>query len=113
MKISFVLFFVASVAFAGIENAKVVHHAGLSATLQSLPGEWVAYEVPTPSNRYVMCCMNWAGHGTVVNERPCRLGSGGSSFMGTSSGEISRIDHSAMIVAIHDRRVEMYSVGGV
>src|SRR5205823_6349225 len=44
MKISFVLFFVASVAFAGIENAKVVHHAGLSATLQSLPGEWVAYE---------------------------------------------------------------------
>lgn len=111
MKFTFALFFVASIAFGGIENAHVVHHTGLSATLQSLPTEWVAYEVPTPSSRYVLCCMNWIGHGKSMAEKPCRLGGGGSSFMGTGSDSINGIDHSSMIVAIHERRVEVYSAG--
>jgi len=111
MKLTFALFFVASIAFGGIENAHVVHHTGLSATLQSAPSDWVAYEVPTPSSRYVMCCMNWIGHGKTMSEKPCRLGGGGSSFMGTGSDNVMSIDHSAMIVAIHERHVEVYSAG--
>src|ERR1043165_8989909 len=108
------LSFIATIAFGGIENARVVRHTGLAATLRSYPEEWVAYEVATPSNRYVMCCMDWIGHGKVniSTSRTCHLGGGGSSFMGTSSDDgISRIDHSRMIVAIRAGRVEVYSVG--
>jgi len=108
------LSFIATIAFGGIENARVVRHTGLAATLRAFPEEWVAYEVPTPSSRYVMCCMDWIGHGkvNVSASRTCHLGGGGSSFMGTSSDDgISRIDHSRMIVAIRAGRVELYSAG--
>lgn len=113
MKSFFALLFVASTAFAGLENAKLVHHTGLAATLRSLPNEWVAYEVPTPSSRHVMCCMDsyGDGHVKITSTRTCQLGGGSSSFTMTSSGVPEHIDTSRMIVALHEHHVEMYSVG--
>src|SRR6266545_6258667 len=110
---------IASIAFGGLENAKVVHHSGgLPGTMQALRADdaWIAYELPTPSSRFVMCCMNWLGHGKSVSAKTCSLGRGGSSFMGPGSDEIGRIDASTMIVAVHQeggavRDVEVYSGG--
>jgi HEAT repeat protein len=113
MKTFLALLFAASAALGGIQNANVVHHTGLAATLRALPNEWIAYEVPTPSSRYVMCCMDWisrSGH-AITTEKTCRLGGGGSSFMGTISESAGRIDNSRMIVALHAGHVEVYSVG--
>jgi len=101
---------IAGVAFGGLENARVVHNNGLAATLKSYPSEWVAYTVPT-SKEHVMCCMDWLGHGKTVTAKTCHLGGGGTSFMGRGSDGLERIDHSAMIVAVREKHVEVYSVG--
>ena len=113
MKTFFALLFLASTALGGLVNAKVVHHNGLAATLQSYPNEWVAYEVPTPSSRYLMCCMEMfsEGHAKITTMQTCHLGGGGTSYMGRNDDHLGQIDTSRMIVAIHNQRVELYSGG--
>ncbi|HEV2718650.1 MAG TPA: hypothetical protein VG323_01425, partial [Thermoanaerobaculia bacterium] len=106
----------ATIALGGLQNARLVHHSGLAATMQAVRAEdaWIVYQVPTPASRYVMCCMDWLGHGKVVATKTCHLGSSASSFNGTD--HIANIDTSSMIVALHEengavRDVEVYSGG--
>lgn len=110
-KLTLLLLLVSSVAFGGLENARVVHHAALTQAMNAAHDEWVAYQVPS-SGRYLMCCIDWISHGKVTHAKTCRLGQGGSSFTGTTdSGQLAQIDRSTMIVALRADHVEVYSGG--
>src|ERR1044071_1748635 len=112
IKLALLLFFISSVAFGNLENARVVHHASLSQAMNAAGDAWVVYQVPS-TGRYVMCCMDWIADGKVINPKTCRLGHGGSSsFNGSGdSGRFASLDRSTMIVALHGDRVETYSGG--
>src|SRR4029079_12540814 len=111
IRLMLLLLFVSSVAFGSLENARVVHHASLSQAMSAAGDGWVVYQVPS-HGRYVMCCMDWIGHGKTINPKTCRLGQGGSSFTGDDNGHFDNIDRSTMLVALHGDRIETYS-GGV
>ncbi|HEY6137024.1 MAG TPA: hypothetical protein VI670_04605, partial [Thermoanaerobaculia bacterium] len=109
-RFALLLLLVSSVAFGSLENARIVHHASLSQAMSAAGDSWVVYQVPS-NGRYVMCCMDWIGHGKTINPKTCRLGQGGSSFTGDDNGHFDNIDRSTMLVALHGGRVETYSGG--